>query len=65
MTEASSSQTSKEYFGNTPGISKDAVPWLHEHGVSALACDNIGVELLVPEDPEDRVPASSPGSPGA
>lgn len=48
-------QTPEEYFGNTPGISKYAVPWLHEHGVSALACDNIGVELLVPEDPDDRV----------
>ena len=31
------------------------MPWLHEHEVSALACDNIGVEVLVPEDPEERV----------
>jgi len=48
-------QTPEEYFGATPGLSKDTVPWLHEHGISALACDNIGVELLVPEDPDDRV----------
>jgi kynurenine formamidase len=46
--------SAEEYFGNTPGLSKETVPWLHEHGVSAVACDNIGVELLVPEDPEDR-----------
>lgn len=47
--------TPEDYFARTPGISKDTVPWLHEKGVSALACDNIGVELLVPEDPDDRV----------
>ena len=38
-----------------PGLSRDAIPWLHEREVSALACDNIGVEVLVPEDPEERV----------
>jgi kynurenine formamidase len=43
------------YFGASPGLSRDAVPWLHEHEVSALAFDNIGVEVLVPEDPEERV----------
>jgi kynurenine formamidase len=47
--------TPEDYFGRTPGISKDTIPWLHEKSISALACDNIGVELLVPEDPEDRV----------
>jgi kynurenine formamidase len=47
--------TPEEYFYNTPGVSRDVVPWLHEHDVSALACDNIGVETLVPEDTEDRV----------
>ena len=43
------------YFGASPGLGRDAIPWLHEHAVSALACDNIGVEVLVPEDPEERV----------
>ena len=43
------------YFFASPGVSREAIPWLHERGVSALACDNIGVEVLVPEDPEERV----------
>ena len=43
-----------DYFVNSPGLSRHTVPWLHEHDVSALACDNIGVEVLVPEDPEER-----------
>lgn len=47
--------TPEAYFGATPGVSRDAVSWLHEQGVSALACDNIGVEVLVPEHPDDRV----------
>jgi kynurenine formamidase len=47
--------TPEEYFSKTPGISRDAIAWLHEHDVSALACDNIGVEVLFSEDPTDRV----------
>jgi hypothetical protein len=31
------------------------VEWLHEHDVSGVAVDNIGVEVLVPEEPVDRV----------
>jgi kynurenine formamidase len=46
--------TPEQYFAATPGLSRDTVPWLHAHDVSALACDNIGVEILVPEAPEDR-----------
>jgi kynurenine formamidase len=43
------------YFLGSPGVGRDAVDWLHRHEVSALATDTIGVEPLVPEDPEDRV----------
>jgi kynurenine formamidase len=43
------------YFGASPGLSRDAIPWLDEREVSALAFDNIGVEVLVPEDSEERV----------
>lgn len=35
-------------------MGRDAIPWLHEKAVSALATDTLGVEPLVPEDPEDR-----------
>ena len=35
-------QTPMNYFVNSPGISRDAAPWLHEHGISALAADTIG-----------------------
>ena len=57
-------QTPMAYFLDSPGISRDNIPWLHEHGISALACDTIGVESLIPEDPDERglplhVPASS------
>ncbi len=31
---------------NAPGIGVAAMPWLHERGVAALACDNVGVEVL-------------------
>jgi kynurenine formamidase len=44
-----------EYFLKSPGISREAIGWLHEHGVSALATDTIAVEPLSAEDPEDRV----------
>ena len=44
-----------EYFLKSPGISRDAIGWLHEHGVSALATDTIAVEPLSAEDPQDRV----------
>ena len=43
-----------DYFVSSPGLGRLTVPWLHERGVSAVACDNIGVEVLVPEDPDDR-----------
>jgi kynurenine formamidase len=46
--------TPEAYFGASPGLSREAIPWLHEKGISALAADNIGVEVLVPEDAEDR-----------
>jgi kynurenine formamidase len=46
--------TPEEYFGASPGLSRDTVPWLHEKGVSAVAADNIGVEVLVPEDASER-----------
>jgi len=48
-------QSPEAYFAASPGIGRDAVPWLHQHAVSALACDNIGIEPLVPEEPVDRV----------
>jgi kynurenine formamidase len=48
-------QTPMNYFVNSPGISRDAAPWLHEHGISALAADTIGVEPLIPEDSDERV----------
>ena len=47
-------QTPMAYFLESPGISRDNISWLHEHGVSALACDTIGVEPLTPEDSEER-----------
>ena len=43
------------YFLDSPGLSRDSIPWLREHGIAALACDNIGVEILIPEDPEERI----------
>lgn len=43
-----------DYFVSSPGLGIETAPWLHERNVSAVACDNIGVEVLVPEDPEDR-----------
>jgi kynurenine formamidase len=43
------------YFVASPGIGRDAIGWLHEKQVSALATDTLGVESLVPEDPTDRV----------
>lgn len=42
-------QTPIDYF-----IDCENIPWLHEHGIAALACDTIGVEPLIPEDPEER-----------
>jgi len=47
-------QTPMEYFIDSPGIGRDNIPWLHEHGIAALACDTIGVEPLIPEDSEER-----------
>ena len=36
-----------------PGIGLDVVPWLHEHEVAAVACDNWAVEVL----PSGAIPA--------
>jgi kynurenine formamidase len=47
-------QSATEYFMDSPGVSRDAVGWLHEHGVAALAADTVAVEPLDAEDPEDR-----------
>jgi kynurenine formamidase len=43
-----------KYFLDSPGISRDTIPWLHHHGVAALAADTVGVEPLSPEDPQER-----------
>jgi len=48
-------QSAMEYFMDSPGVSSDAVGWLHEHGVSALATDTVAVEPLHAEDPSDRL----------
>lgn len=48
-------QTPADYFLRSPGISREAIGWLHERGVSALATDTAAVEVLNAEDPEDRV----------
>ena len=47
-------QSPMEYFMDSPGISRVAIGWLHEHGVSALATDTIAVEPLNAEDEHDR-----------
>ncbi|MCY4036083.1 MAG: cyclase family protein, partial [bacterium] len=43
-----------EYFGGSPGFGVDALNWCDRNDISAVAADTIGVEVLVPEDPEDR-----------
>ncbi len=43
-------QSPKAYFVDSPGISRDAIPSLHEYGVSALATDTVAVEVMRPED---------------
>lgn len=48
-------QSAMSYFLASPGIGRDAIPWLHEHGVAALAADTIGVEPLIPEDRSERI----------
>jgi kynurenine formamidase len=48
-------QPPMDYFVASPGISREAIGWLHERDVSALATDTIAVEPLSAEDPEDRV----------
>ena len=47
-------QSAIAYFVASPGISRDTIPWLHERGIAALAADTIGVEILKPEDPDER-----------
>ncbi|WP_419918872.1 cyclase family protein [Candidatus Poriferisocius sp.] len=42
------------YFGGSPGLGVDALTWCDRNDVSAVAADTIGVEVLVPEDPEAR-----------
>ncbi|HVH00894.1 MAG TPA: cyclase family protein [Miltoncostaeaceae bacterium] len=43
------------YFMASPGVGRDAIPWLHERSVSALATDTLGAEPLIPEQPMTRV----------
>jgi kynurenine formamidase len=43
------------WFTEEPGLALDAVEWLHEHDVAAVACDNWGVEVVPFEDPSGRV----------
>ncbi len=43
-----------EYFNGSPGFGVDALNWCDRNDISAVAADTIGVEVLVPEDPEDR-----------
>lgn len=48
-------QTPTRYFLESPGVSRDAIGWLHEHGISAIATDTVAVEPLHAEDPDERV----------
>jgi kynurenine formamidase len=43
-----------------PGIGLDCLPWLHELGVAAVACDNWAVECLHP-DSGGRLPVHEVG----
>lgn len=42
------------WFGAVPGLSREVVPWLHEHDVAALAIDTMGVEVVPNEEPVER-----------
>ncbi|WP_420638029.1 cyclase family protein [Candidatus Poriferisocius sp.] len=42
------------YFQGSPGLGIDALSWCDRHDISAVAADTIGVEVLVPEDPDGR-----------
>jgi kynurenine formamidase len=44
-------EKSLDWYMQEPGLAIDTVPWLHEHGVAAIACDNWGVEVVPLEDP--------------
>ncbi len=44
----------EQYFGGSPGLGVDALDWCDRNDISAVAADTIGVEVLVPEDPEAR-----------
>jgi kynurenine formamidase len=39
-----------------PGLTLECARWLHEHGVSALACDNHAVEVIPTDHPEAQYP---------
>lgn len=39
----------ERWIQNQPGLSWRTAPWLHAHGVAAVAADNAAVETLVPE----------------
>jgi kynurenine formamidase len=43
-----------------PGIGADSLPWLHEHGIAAVACDNWAVEHLDAGNP-GRLPVHEVG----
>jgi kynurenine formamidase len=33
-----------------PGVSYKVAEWLHDHSIGAIACDNVAVEVMVPEE---------------
>jgi kynurenine formamidase len=39
-----------------PGIGAAAAAWIAEHDVALVGCDNLGVEVLPPEDPAGGMP---------
>ena len=48
------------YFMASPGVSRDAIPWLHEHcGLGAGRATTSASSSLVPEDPEDARAAAA------
>ncbi|MCW2994025.1 MAG: hypothetical protein JWQ18_1520 [Conexibacter sp.] len=45
-------ERSPTWFEEEPGLGLDTLPWLHEHDVAAVACDNWGVEAVPFEQPD-------------
>jgi kynurenine formamidase len=39
-----------------PGIGMEAVDWVAEYDVILVGCDNLGIEVLPPEDPSTAMP---------